>query len=147
MAHIKAWLRFYDNNKHRAQELHRAWPLTYKRIAQAHMPIPTLDQVTNASRILNISDQSISPMSAAIVSLLTHSWISVAPARWIPKDASEYSSKSDYVVDVEHNSIDREIVMRQLEKDFENGMWITQTHSEKLDQLQCTPCMEAAKSV
>jgi hypothetical protein len=50
-AHIKAWLKFYDNNKHRAAELHRAWSLTYKRIAQAHMPIPSLNATANAARI------------------------------------------------------------------------------------------------
>ena len=37
--------------------------------------------------------------------------------------------------------------MHQLEKDLEHEMWTTQTHGEKLCQLTCTPCMEAAKAV
>ena len=37
--------------------------------------------------------------------------------------------------------------LQQLQDDFERSMWTEHQHGDKLDDLQCTPCMESAKSV
>lgn len=51
------------------------------------------------------------------------------------------------IIDLEGNSIDRRIALHQLQEDFEKRMWTDYAHGDKLERLQCTPCMESAKAV